>query len=73
MFSLILLILLHAAMYGINAVKTIMIKVSAYSGWMKQSLNILAMTMTIIAIILALIIRLEMSTHNISLVLSMMA
>lgn len=33
-------------------VKTIMIKVSAYSGWMKQSLNILAMIMTTIATIL---------------------
>ena len=58
-FSLILLILLHAAMYGINAVKTIMIKVSAYSGWMKQSLNILAMIMTTIATILDQISRLE--------------
>ena len=36
MFSLILLILLHAAMYGISAVKTIMIRVSAYSGWMRR-------------------------------------
>ena len=60
MVSLILLILLHAAMYGINAVKTIMIKVSAYSGWMKQSLNILAMIMTTIATILDQISRLEM-------------
>lgn len=54
-----LLILLHAAMYGINAVKTIMIKVSAYSGWMRQSLNILAMIMTTIATILDQISRLE--------------